>query len=255
VRIAIDTGGTFTDVILELNDGRRVTHKLPSTPDDPDRAVLEGIAVVLDDAGVEYPDDVLHGTTVGTNALLERDGARTLFVTTHGFEDILELRRQNRPELYSLHVEVPPGSVHVEVTDNALNALAADVASRLESAENAAEDRDRAIAVCLLHAYANEEHERRVAEHLASRWPDVFVCRSSEVHNEFREYERAATTTANAFIGPRVSRYVAHLEDSLQKTADSSGVSPPRLRIMQSNGGLISASEAAAHPIQASSAS
>lgn len=267
MRVAIDTGGTFTDVLLELDDGRLLGHKRPSTPDDPGQAVLDGICAALAEAGVAGGplEAVLHGTTVGTNALLERRGARVLLVATRGFEDILELGRQARPELYALHVAKvpalvragdaigarerlgPDGAVSTPLDAAALEETLDAIAERLASSPTGEEE--VAVAICLLHAYANEAREQQLEAAIAERFGErlAVVCRSSTVLAEVREYERASTTVANAFIAPRVARYVKRLASRLGVLPEASGA---RLRIMQSNGGLMSAGEAAAYPIQ-----
>ena len=231
--VGIDTGGTFTDVVV-IRDGKLEVHKEPSTPDDPARAVLTGLAHLLGTTDAE----VVHGSTVATNALLERTGACTALVCTAGFEDVLEIGRQIRPAIYDINVEkpaplVPPerrlglaermdasGTVLTPLTDEAL----ADLVNRL-----AASGAD-SIAICLLHAYANPEHERRVADTLR-QGTDAFVTASHEVLPEFREYERTSTTAVNAFVGPVMTGYLTRIGGELDVD---------RVRIMQSNGGIVS---------------
>jgi N-methylhydantoinase A len=227
--VAVDTGGTFTDVVAVL-DGQLTILKVPSTPDDPARAVLEGLARVS-----RAPARVLvHGSTVATNTLLERTGARVALVTNRGFEDVIEIGRQNRPQLYVLVGHRPPplvarpdrhgisgrlnpdGTVETEMEEEELSGLAA----RLEGAE--------AVAVCLLHSYADPDHEERVARALAPL--GVPVSTSSRILAEYREYERTATTVVNAYVTPRVDRYLGRLEGE-------AGVE--RIRIMGSGGGAV----------------
>ncbi|MGE3842624.1 MAG: hydantoinase/oxoprolinase N-terminal domain-containing protein, partial [Vicinamibacterales bacterium] len=210
LRIGVDTGGTFTDLVLYSADGVRV-HKVRSTPDDPSRAILTGLADLLRPDTAMHADrawpaglEVLHGSTVATNALLERRGARIALLTTHGFEDILRIGRQTRRELYNLSVEglaplVEPaltfgirerldahGCVLVPVDRQQVHTIVSGLAERgVES-----------VAVCFLHAYANDLHERSVAEAVRSCVPAVST--SSSVLSEYREFERCSTTVVNA---------------------------------------------------------
>jgi N-methylhydantoinase A len=235
-RIAVDTGGTFTDVVCF--DGERLREvKVPSTPDDPARAVLEGIARVLPDEGVAYV--LLHGSTVATNALLERKGARVALITNAGFEDVLEIGRQNRPQLYALAGYRPPPLVprdarhgvagrlgpRGEVIEPLVETELAGLAARLGSVES--------VAICLLHSYADDTHERRVEEALAGT--GLPVSRSSHLLPEFREYERTATTVVNAYVAPVMDRYLGRIE------AESGAL---RVRIMGSGGGVMAVSRA-----------
>jgi len=237
--VGVDTGGTFTDLVIFHDCVLRV-HKVRSTPDDPSRAILIG----LKDLGVlEQPDAmVVHGSTVATNAVLEHKGVRTGLITTAGFRDVLEIGRQIRPKLYDLRVQreppLVPQALRVEVRER-LNeqgavliplddtSLAAALAT-LQEAEVAA------IAICLLFSFANPEHERRVAA--AARRTGVYVSASSEVLPEFREYERTSTVVLNAYVGPLIERYLQRLEAALPAGT--------ALRIMQSNGGSISSAVA-----------
>jgi N-methylhydantoinase A len=255
--IAIDTGGTFTDVVWRHAGGVRVL-KVPSTPDDPSRAVLTGIAQALRTSGIAAGPDagttspgptppaflLLHGSTVATNALLERRGARVALITNAGFEDVIEIGRQNRPQLYALtgHRPAPlvaredrhgvrgrigPGG---EEIDALADADIASLAARLTDADS--------IAVCLLHSYANPSHERRVADALSSLGRPVSV--SCELLPEFREYERTATTVVNAYVAPLMDRYLGRIE------AESGA---ERVRIMGSGGGAIPVSRARREPV------
>ncbi len=231
--IGVDTGGTFTDLVLVDGDAIR-TWKLPSTPDDPSRAVLEGVRHLVR----EQPVRIFHGSTVATNALLEGKIADVALVTTAGFRDILEIGRQNRPGLYALHpVRHPPLVPHrdvVEVTERVLpdgqieTALTESEVTRVVSAVQATGC--TSIALCLLHAYINPEHEERLADALEQAGLNVSA--SHRVLAEFREFERASTTTVNAAVSPVMDRYLGRLDSGL-------GARP--LRIMQSNGGAISA--------------
>ncbi len=238
--LAVDTGGTFTDLLL-LRGGRLETLKVPSTPHDPAEAVLEGIRRLVRD-GEDFL--LLHGSTVATNALLERKGARVALVTNRGFEDVLEIGRQNRPQLYALVGHRPPplvdrGDRHgvagrlgprgeeVEPLDSA---ELASLAERVEGAE--------ALAVVLLHSYADPAHERAVAAALADVGVPVSV--SSELLPEYREYERTSTTVINAYVAPVMSRYLGRL-------AKEAGAR--RTSIMGSNGGALPVERAAREPV------
>ncbi len=245
VRFGIDTGGTFTDLVLW--DGQTCrTHKVRSTPGDPARAILKGIEEML--APGTAAAEIVHGSTVATNALLERKGARTAFVTTEGFEDVLAIGRQNRSQLYNFFAPAPSPLVGPELTFGLAERTLNDGSIHKALDPAAAEDLARklydlgveSVAVCLLHSYVNGAHESCVAEKVASCAEGrrkLFVSLSHEVLPEYREYERAATTLVNAYVSPLMGRYLERLSEQLGKT---------RLRVFQSNGGSISA-EAAAH--------
>lgn len=238
--VGVDTGGTFTDFV-QLRDGEIRVHKVLSTPDNPAQAILQGLADL--GAGADLAA-VVHGSTVATNAVLEHKGVRTGLITTAGFRDVLEIGRQTRPKLYDLRVEAQPPLVE--------RALRAEVVERLDErggvlvplddeTVTAAVEALRAakvesVAVCLLFSFTNPAHERAVAE--AARAAGLQVSASHEVLPEFREYERTSTVALNAYVGPLMDRYLGHLEESLP------GHAP--LRIMQSNGGSISAARARA---------
>ena len=236
-RLGIDTGGTFTDLV-RLGPGGLTVHKLRSTPDDPSRAIVSGIETMT---GGTTGLDVVHGSTVATNAVLERKGARVALVTTEGFEDVLRIGRQTRPELYNILVPPPRPIVADDLTfgvaerlDAAGRPLAAvDVAAVDRLAASLAEAGVDIVAVCLIHAYANPAHEREIAERL--RRAGLMTSISHDVLPEYREYERWSTTVVNAYVTPIIDRYLGALEAKL---------SGSRLQIMQSNGGSISASAA-----------
>lgn len=236
--VGVDTGGTFTDFVLYAG-GRMRVHKVLSTPADPARAILQGLA----DLGIDHDVDVVvHGSTVATNAVLEHTGARTGLITTAGFRDVLEIGRQNRPKLYDLRQRKPPPLVprelRLEVTER-LDERGGVLVPLDEASVRAAIDRLRAagvesVAVSLLFSFANPEHERVVAD--AAERAGFFVSASHVVLPEFREYERTSTVVLNAYVGPLMSRYLARLEQSLSGHTT--------LRVMQSNGGTISATTA-----------
>ena len=235
LRIGVDTGGTFTDFIL-VEGGRVRVHKALSTPEDPARAILRGLKELLGDRSASKVD-LTHGSTVATNSLLTRRGARTALVTTAGFEDAIEIGRQNRKELYDLAYKRPlalvPRGLRFGVDERldergevltALDVKALGPIARRLKARGA-----ESVAVCFLHSYANPDHERRAAEVL--RKAGFLVSASSRVLPEYREYERASTTCVNAYVSPLMSRYLAGL-------TRKAGLA--RLRVMQSNGGIIS---------------
>ena len=258
LRIGIDTGGTFTDLVSIEDAGIKV-HKVRSTPDDPSRAILAGVEtlcpihrspIAMSGTATE-PDEPLeltHGSTVATNALLERKGARVALLTTAGFEDVLLIGRQTRAELYNFMVEgrkplIEPGltfGVHERLAADGviLNPLSADEITRITDALRAANA--DSVAVCLLHSYANPIHERALAE--ALRAAGFLVSASHEILPEYREFERWSTTAVNAYVTPLMASYLARLADGL--AAGST------LRIMQSNGGSISAAHASRAAVQ-----
>ncbi len=243
MRIGIDTGGTFTDLVRLDKSGLSV-HKLRTSTDDPSRAILTGIAEL---AGGVAPPEVVHGSTVATNAVLERKGARVALVATAGFEDVLRIGRQTRPELYNFFVPPPRPIVDPELTFGIAERLAAggtvieplDEASLPALADRLRARRAEIVAVCLLHAYANPKHERLVAAFLRDR--GFAVVTSHEVLPEYREYERWSTTVVSAYVTPLIDRYLAALE---------AGLAASRLAIMQSNGGSISAGAARAQAVR-----
>jgi len=240
--LAVDTGGTFTDLVL-WTEGTLETLKVPSTPADPSQAVLDGIRAIVPEH-VQFV--LLHGSTVATNALLERRGARVVLVTNQGFEDIIEIGRQNRPQLYALVGHRPPPLVAREDRlgiPGRLGPRGEEVApldpTVLEALASLVEERDaEALAVSLLHSYADSRHERAVADALAPTGLPVSV--SSELLPEFREYERTSTTVVNAYVAPVMSSYLGRLQDE-------GGAS--RVTIMGSNGGALPVERARREPV------
>ncbi|MDL5361561.1 hydantoinase/oxoprolinase family protein [Halalkalicoccus sp. NIPERK01] len=246
--IGIDVGGTFTDVAL-YDDGDLTTAKVPSTADQS-VGVMEGIEKACEEAGVSPPeiDAFSHAMTVSVNALLERKGAKTALVTTEGFRDVLEIGRQARPDLYDLDAEKPaplvprkrrfeiderttPEGIEQEVDEDEVRELVRGIDTSVES-----------VAVCLLHAYAHDGNERRVAEVLREEL-DVPVSTSSGVLAEFREFERCSTTAVDAYVTPAIDSYVGRLAER----AAEAGVPTPR--IMQSNGGTAEAETVREHAV------
>jgi N-methylhydantoinase A/oxoprolinase/acetone carboxylase beta subunit len=228
MRCGVDTGGTFTDVVGD--DGRIV--KVPSTPDDASRAVVAGLA----ELGEDRPRLLAHGTTVATNALLERRGARVALVTTAGFADVIEIARQDRPSLYDIMVDRPPPLVDRELrleVGGRLDASGAEIEALDPATVPDIPDGAEAVAVCLLHADLEPAHERAVAAELARRGVDDVTC-SHEVSPEFREYERTVTTVVNAYLRPRCRRY-------LRSLAALAG----EVLVMTSAGGLLTVGDAA----------
>jgi N-methylhydantoinase A len=209
--VAADVGGTFTDIVATREQQAWVT-KVPSTPDDPGRAVVEGVEEICRqaDAPISEVTLLLHGTTIATNAVLQRRGARTALLTTRGFRDVLEIARQARPRLFDLDASRPEPLIP--------RALRLELSERLDASGNEMRPVDRAevegavrtlqqhgvesIAVCLLHSYVNPEHEQAVAHVVHSVWRDVPISLSTDLVSEYREYERTSTTAINAFVAP-----------------------------------------------------
>ena len=247
--LGVDVGGTFTDAVLAL-EGRLVTGKAPTTPNDQSQGVLAAVEAVLERAGASAEDitSFSHGMTVATNALLEGNGARTALIATEGFTDLIELARQSRAELYRLCAARPSPLVPAERRFPAPERMTPDGALRHLEDEAIAELAGRikdagaeAVAVVLLHSYRHPEHEQRLGHGLADALPEVHVSLSHEVVGTFREYERAATTEIDACLSPLLAAYLRQLA----ATAEEIGL--PRPGIMQSNGGLIDLEAAAGH--------
>lgn len=249
-RIGVDTGGTFTDFVQLTGDGL-VVHKQRSTPDDPSRAILEGLRYLTERSRAS---DVIHGSTVATNAILERKGARVALVATRGFEDVLKVGRQTRPELYNIFVTPRPPLVEPDLTfglreriDASGRVLEPVVEGEVDQLARALKDAAvDIVAVCLLHSYANPAHEQQVASLL--RQSGLTVCASHEVLPEYREFERWSTTAVNAYVTPIMSRYLLALEAGLLR--EPGVAAKGRLAIMQSNGGCISAEAARAQAVR-----
>ena len=246
IRVGVDTGGTFTDFVYE-RDGRLNLFKLPSTPSDPSLAIQQGLSRICTETGARLDRiEVVHGTTVGTNALLQRRGARIALITTKGFEDVLVIGRQARPELYNLNAVKPPPLVADE--------LRLGVGERVVASGEVLEplnERDlktlvgrlkwekvEAVAISLLFSFLHPDHEERIAATLASL--DVPLSISSRILPEYREYERTSTVVINAYLQPLMGRYLKRL----------SSAGELNLRVMQSSGGSISADVAGAEPVR-----
>ncbi|OCJ63199.1 methylhydantoinase [Agrobacterium tumefaciens] len=255
-KLAFDTGGTFTDFALLDDSGELHLHKVLSTPKNPAEAVVQGVSELLEKHADTIAIDklqVLGATTVVTNAVLERKGVETGFVTTDGFQDMLRIRNEGRYDLYDLNIKYPDPLVTRANSFGAEERIAADgeVITELkeetvrEIAERLKEKGIRSVAVCLLHAYKYPQHEQRVAALLREEDPDIFVSLSSEVCPEMREFDRASTTVVNAYTRPQMSGHVAHL----QKEFANRGIDRQVLW-MTSSGGLVPSSRAAELPVR-----
>ncbi|MFN0182493.1 MAG: hydantoinase/oxoprolinase family protein, partial [Aquabacterium sp.] len=253
-RLAADIGGTFTDVVLQVGP-RRHSAKVLTTPRAPEQGMLDGIGQVLAAAGLALPDVglLVHGTTLATNALIERRGARTALLTTTGFRDVLEMGYEKRYEHYDLNLELPPplvprewrltvaermtaqGRVHVPLDMAALEPLAQQLeAGGIE-----------ALAIGFLHSYANDAHERAAGAWLQQRLPQLHITLSSAVCPEIREYERLSTACANAYVQPLMASYLARLDTQLAAQGFSGA-----LMLMTSGGGLTTLQTARAYPVR-----
>jgi N-methylhydantoinase A len=253
-RLAVDIGGTFTDVVLE-RDGARFSTKVLTTPHEPERGVLEGVSALLAETGVA-PGDVdlvIHGTTLATNSLIERKGAVTALVTTEGFRDSVEIAYEHRFEQYDIYMERPKPLVPRFRRHTVPERIAADgsVLLPLDEAALAAlvpvlkAQKVEAVAVCFLHSYVNPAHEIRAGEILRTALPGVSVTLSADVCPEIREYERTSTACANAYVQPMMAGYLSRLRDGLARQ----GVACPLL-LMMSSGGVTTVETAIAYPIR-----
>src|SRR5437016_3832562 len=261
-RVGVDTGGTFTDFVFEAEGELRI-FKLASTPDDPSRAIIEGLRRSAAETGSRLGEiEVVHGTTVGTNALLQRRGARIALVATAGFEDVIEIGRQARPELYNLNAVKPPPLVPSELRFGIGERIAASgevLEAPNDTEVNALVEKLRragceSIAVSLLFSFARPNHEQRIAK--ALRNLNLPLSISHQILPEYREYERTSTVAVNAYLRPLMSRYLARLSESaaeetkVQRPKAKDQRSSFRLRVMQSSGGSISAATAAEEPVR-----
>jgi N-methylhydantoinase A len=254
--LGIDIGGTFTDLVLfEPDRGAQHNLKTLTTPEEPEKAVIEGTRQVIDKVGVNPADinRVVHATTLFTNAMIERKGARTGLITTAGFRDVLEIGRERKFELYDIFIEMPqalvPRSLRVEATERMSAAGTIEQPLNLVSLKQACDQLVAAevtsIAISFLHSYANPAHELQAAAFIQNNYPDLFVTTSFEVAPEIREYERTSTTVANAYVKPLATAYLGQLEMQLRDM----GITAP-LFLMVSSGGLTHIGEARRTPIQ-----
>jgi N-methylhydantoinase A len=254
--VGVDVGGTFTDVTLVDSDkGSIKNHKVPSTPKDPSHAIMTGIEQILEMNSIPFNEVeyLAHGTTVATNALIERKGAKTALIVTKGFRDLLEIARQTRPHLYDLFKEKPetviPGDLRFEVEER----LYADGSVRTpininelrKVIEHLKEKEVTSIAVCFLFSFNNPIHEKVAVEEIKRLFPEVYVSASHQIVPEFREYPRISTTSLNAYLGPVMKTYMENFQNSVH----SVGI-PVDPYITQSNGGIISIQESVSSPVR-----
>jgi N-methylhydantoinase A len=252
VRVGVDIGGTFTDVVVAAGD-RLTVWKLPSTPDDQSEAFAEGVRTGLERAGETTPTIIAHGTTVATNALLERTGALTAFVATEGFRDILRIGRQDRPALYDLWADRPlplvPRAYSVAVPErtgpDGAVVLPLDEEVARAALRELAPAAPESVAVCLLFSFANPKHEERIADLIREALPGARVSLSSRVLPEFREYERASTTVLDAYVGPVIERYIRRISDRMT----DAGLGSTPVVVMRSGGSTMSAARATEEPV------
>ncbi len=255
-RLGVDIGGTFTDFVLFDAAGRSTRlHKCLTTPDDPSIGALEGLDTIVSAAGLKLADlgEVVHGTTLVTNAIIERKGARTGLLTTAGFRDILEIGTEQRYDIYDLFLRFPEPLVdrahRLEVIErmgaDGSPIVPLDEASVLAAATALVGDGVQSIAICFLHAYRNAAHEQRARDLVHARFPGIFVSISSEVVDEINEYSRFVTTAANAYVQPLMGRYLDRFESELAVRGFAGA-----FRLMQSAGGLVSVAAARVLPIR-----
>jgi N-methylhydantoinase A len=264
IRVGVDVGGTFTDIVLERtraagdSEQQVVVTKVPSTPHDQSEGVVKGILQVCEQSGVNPGDiDVLfHGTTVATNMVIERNGAEVGMLTTRGFRDILHMARHKRPHNFSLQFDVPWQSKplvkrrnRIPITERLMPPtgeveVPLDETEVREAAELFKKRGLDAVIVGFLFSFLNDAHEKRAVEIVKEVMPDAFVCSSSEIVNVIREYERFSSTAMNAYIGPKTALYLNRLESRLKEN----GIDAP-VRIMQSNGGISTIEQSAQRPI------
>jgi len=253
-RLGVDIGGTFTDVVLEV-DSRQYSAKVLTTYTAPENAILDGLQQVCAKANIKYAaiTQIIHGTTLATNALIERRGAKTALITTQGFRDVIEMRTESRFEQYDLNLNLPapllPRNMRYTVKER-VDALGnilidLDLAEIEQLADQIADAGYESVAVGLIHSYANDKHEKMVRDVLAKRLPDVMVSLSSEVSPQMREYERFNTVVANAYIKPLMKSYLSRLEGRLRHEGIDCSIF-----LMHSGGGIISIDSAAEFPVR-----
>ncbi|MBT3629429.1 MAG: hydantoinase/oxoprolinase family protein, partial [Rhodospirillaceae bacterium] len=262
-KIGVDVGGTFTDLILESekisgSSGGVLVHKVPSTPEDQSIGVIQGIVEICDMAGVALGDieQIVHGTTIATNAVIEYDGAEVGMLTTRGFRDILLLARGKRPHNFSMQFDVPwqskplvkrrnriPISERILPPDGRVE-VALDEGEVREAAELLGKRNVDAVIICFIYSFLNNAHEQRAKQIVKEILPDTYVSCSSEVADVIREYERFSTAAMNAFVGPRTSFYLGNLQKALR----DKGVGA-EIRVMQSNGGVTTIEGGSERPV------
>ncbi len=250
LRIGIDIGGTFTDLVAFAADGRVLTRKVLSTPHDYADGIVAGLASLLAEAGSEI-GEVLHATTVGSNTILEGKGARTALITTEGFRDVLEIRDLRMPRLYDMHWTKPPAlverrlrlEIREKIAPDGTVRVPLDGASLAAAVETLRRERVESLAVCLLHSYANPAHEQAVADAVRAALPDLPISLSHAILPEIKEYPRTSTTVINAYVQPIVRAYLTSLAARLRALGIDA-----KLHLMQSNGGLATEAFAARFP-------
>ncbi|WP_439604769.1 hydantoinase/oxoprolinase N-terminal domain-containing protein, partial [Shinella sp.] len=253
-RIGVDIGGTFTDLVL-IEDGGQVTHaKVSSTPSAPEEAVLKGISLLISQAGLEMADvvEIVHGTTVGSNTLLQKVGAKTGLITTKGFRDVLEIGRLRTPNMFDLQWEKPEPLVRRRHRLEVKERIAADGSVLIPLDENEiiaaarelSEEGITSIAICFINSYRNPDHEVRAEAVIAEHFPSLRITTSVSVLPEAKEYERTSTTVVNAYVGPVLEKYLTQLEDGIRRL----GITAPLL-VGNSNGALASSETARAKPV------
>jgi N-methylhydantoinase A len=253
-RVGVDIGGTFTDIVLLGSDGTIHTKKISSSVDNYARAIVEGLVEVFREQGLSGADieEIRHGTTVASNAILEHKGARTGLITTKGFRDVLEIRTLRMPRLYDLTWSKPAPLVERylrQVVDERIDAQgnverALDPADAERAIDRLLAEKVEALAVCLINSFANPVHELMLRDMIRTKAPHLPLSVSYEVLPEIKEYERTSTTVVNAYVMPVVATYLK----ALRRGLDAAGV-PARLLLMQSNGGLTTDAAAAARPM------
>lgn len=256
-RIGVDIGGTFTDfALLDDVNGKLAIHKQLTTPHDPSLSVIEGCSILLEQNGVSMSDveSIVHGTTLVTNALIERKGAVTGMLVTKGFSDVLDIALERRYDLFDLGLRFPaplvPRYLRCEVEermnfDGSID-TPLDLTGVREKVQKLIDEHEvKSIAICLLHSYLNPQHEMQLKDFVRKEFPDLYVSVSSEIFPYIREYERWTTTTINAYAQPLVERYIARLEDGLRQIEFAG-----RLYIMASNGGTITPETASLFPVR-----
>jgi N-methylhydantoinase A/oxoprolinase/acetone carboxylase beta subunit len=257
-RLGVDVGGTFTDLIyVDDEAGKILIHKLASTPDDPSRGTVQGIRELTDQAGVTPGelDQVFHGTTIATNIVIEHNGASVGMITTEGYRDILHIARHKKPLNFSNYQDLPWQAfplvrrrhrltVPERITSDGQVLAPLDEDKAREQVRKLKEAGVEAVAVCFLFSFLNSDHERRVADIVREEFPDAFLSVSSEVLPQYREYERFSTVALNAYVGPKVARYIRRLEDELRSMDVRTG-----LHLMTSASGVSTAQGAIERPV------
>jgi len=254
LRIAVDIGGTFTDVVLQHGE-QRLTRKLLTTPQRPEQAVLEGVRLILADAGRRFGDVAVfvHGTTLATNAVIERRGARTALIATEGFRDVLDIANESRYDQYDLTIEKPrplvPRALRFTVPErmdvHGQVRLALDEAAVRQAARKLKAEGVESVAIAFMHAYANPAHERRARDILKGELPDLWITLSSEACPEVREYERTSTAVANAYVQPLMDSYLERMQSALAAEKFSGTI-----YLVTSGGGLTAIDTARRYPVR-----